>query len=116
MREAVSRSVEEKDRRERMLALVDQMEAVERGIHQDLAVFIEKYRGMNGDYEAPRAAFDDLFGEFGARIKNARDRFFDLHFQLTALSTAEEWDQIVKYEVEAYEEIIKPRVQKDAAK
>lgn len=116
MREAVSRSVEEKDRRDRMLALVDQMEAVERGIHLDVAVFIEKYRGMNGDYEAPRAAFDDLLGEFDARIKNARDRFFDLHFQMTALSTAEEWDRIVKYEVEAYEEIIKPRVQKDAAK
>jgi hypothetical protein len=116
MREAVSRSVEEKDRRDRMLVLVDQMEVVERSIHQDLAVFIGKYRGMNGDYEAPRAAFDDLFGDFDARIKKARDRFFDLHFQLTALSTAEEWDRIVKYEVEAYEEFIKPRVQKDAAK
>jgi len=115
-REAVSRSVGEKDRRDRMLVLVDQMEAVERSLNDDLAVFVEKYRGLNGDYEAPRAVFDELFGDFDARIKKTRDRFFDLHFQLTALSTAEEWDRIVKYEVEAYEEITKPRVQKEAAK
>jgi hypothetical protein len=99
-----------------MLALVDQIEAVERDFNHDLAVFIETYRGINGDYEAPRAAFDELFGDFDARIKKARDRFFDLHFQLTALSTEEEWNRIVKYEVEAYEEITKPRVQKEAAK
>lgn len=115
MREAVSLNVKEKDRRDRMLALVGQMEAVERDINNDIAGFVETYRGMNGDYEAPRAAFDDLFGEFDARIRKARDRFFDLHFQLTALSTEEEWDRIVKYEVEAYEEITKPRAQKEAA-
>jgi len=116
MREAVSLNVKEKDRRDRMLALLGQMEAVERNFNNDIAGFVETYRGMNGDYEAPRAAFDDLFGEFDTRIQKARDRFFDLHFQLTALSTEEEWDRIVKYEVEAYEEITKPRVQKEAAK
>jgi hypothetical protein len=116
MREAVSLNVKEKDRRDRMLARVGQMEAVERNLNCDIAGFVETYRGMNGDYEVPRAAFDDLFGEFDARIQKARDRFFDLHFQLTALSTEEEWDRIVKYEVEAYEEITKPRVRKEAAK
>jgi|GEM_PF-2523718 len=116
MREAVSLNVKEKDRRDRMLALVEQMGTVERNFNDDIAEFVETYRGLNGDYMAPRAAFDGLFGDFDARIKKARDRFFDLHFQLTALSTAEEWDRIVKYEVEAYEEITKPRVQKESAK
>lgn len=116
MREAVSRSVAEKDRRDRMLAIVDQMEALERSVNGSVAAFVKKYRGLNGDYDAPRTAYDKLFGEFDADIKKARDRYFDLHFRLSALSTAEEWNGIVKYETEAYEEITKPRSQKQDAK
>jgi hypothetical protein len=116
MREAVFRNVAEKDRRDRMLALVDQMEALERGVNDNAAVFVKKYRELNGNYDAPRAAYDSLFGEFDADVKQARDRFFDLHFRLSALSTAQEWNRIVKYEEEAYEEITKPRVQKEGAK
>lgn len=116
MREAVSRSVADKDRRDRMLAVVDQMEALERSFNDDVAVFVKKYRALNGNYDAPRAAFDQLFAEFDAGIRKTRDRYFDLHFRLSALSTADEWNGIVKYEEKAYEEITKPRVQKEGAK
>jgi hypothetical protein len=116
MREAVSRNVAEKDRRDRMLAIVDQMEALERGFNDNVAVFVQKYRGLNGNYDAPRNEFDKLFEGFDADIKKARDRYFDLHFQLSALSTAEEWNGIVKYEEDALKEATKPRVQKEGAK
>jgi len=116
MREAVSRNVAEKDRRDRMLALVDQMAALARRFNGDVAGFVDRYRGLNGNYDAPRAAYDRLFGEFDAEVKKSRDRFLDLHFQLSALSTAAEWNRIVKYEVKAYEEITKARTQKEDAK
>jgi hypothetical protein len=105
LRQAVSSNVTEDGRRSQMLKVVDQIEAVQRSLNQGTMDFVQNYRKLNADYDAPRAAFDQLFSDYnGQRIK-ARSQALDLHFQLASLATANEWDPIAKAEVKSYAEV-----------
>jgi hypothetical protein len=105
LRQAVSSNVTDEGRRSQMLRVVDQIEAVQRSLNQETIDFVQNYRKLNADYDAPRAAFDQLFSDYnGQRIK-ARSQALDLHFQLASLATANEWDPIAKAEVKSYEEV-----------
>ena len=105
LRQAVSSSVTDEARKFQMLMVVDQIEAVQRTLNQETMDFVQNYRKLNADYDAPRAAFDQLFSDYnGQRIK-ARSQALDLHLQLASLSTANEWDPIAKAEVKSYQEV-----------
>jgi hypothetical protein len=104
LREAVSRNVTDEGRKSQMLMVVDQIEAGQSSLSKETADFVQNYRKLNAEYDAPRAAFDQLFSDYnGQRIK-ARNQALDLHFQLASLATANEWSPIVKAEVKLYEE------------
>ena len=115
LREAVSGTVEDPGRKDRMLALVGQMESVEKGFNQDVSAFVGSFRLLNTNYNTPRSEFDALFQNYDGQRIQARDRFLALHFQLTALATAEEWKRIGKVEMKMYEELLKPREQQEVA-
>jgi len=105
LRQAVSGNVTDEGRKSQMLMIVDQIEAVQRSLNQETMDFVHNYRKLNADYDAPRAAFDQLFSDYnGQRIK-ARSQALDLHFRLASLATANEWDPIAKAEVKSYEEV-----------
>jgi hypothetical protein len=105
LRQAVSSNVTDEGRKSQMLIVVDQIEAVQRSLKQETVDFVQNYRKLNADYDAPRAAFDRLFSDYnGQRIK-ARNQALDLHFQLASLATANEWDPIAEAEVKSYEEV-----------
>jgi hypothetical protein len=101
--EAVSHDVADAARRDQMLKLVDQLEAVQKSFSKDSSDFVVKYRTLNADYDSPRTAYEQLFSEFNVQRVQARDRALDLHFQLASLATEKEWDHIGKVEVMTYE-------------
>jgi len=109
LREAVSANVTDQARKEQMLALVDQMEAVQSDFNRDVTAFVGSFRQLNTSYDTPRSDFDALFKTYDTQRIQARNRFLDVHFQLTALATADEWKRIGKVEKKIYQELLKPR-------
>jgi len=105
LREAVSTKVADEMRKARMLAILDQLDAVNRRFTQETRDFVESYRQLNADYDAARPAFDRLFSDYSAKRVKARSDVLDLHFQLASLATADEWDSIGKAETKLYEEL-----------
>jgi len=105
LREAISTSVPEQGRKYQMLLIVNQVEALHVRFNQETAEFVESYRRLNADYDATRATFDQLFSDYSAKRVRARSEALDLHFQLAALATADEWNAIGKAELKLYEEV-----------
>jgi uncharacterized protein YozE (UPF0346 family) len=105
LREAVSTRVADEPRKARMLAILDQVDAVNRRFTQETRDFVESYRKLNADYDATRAAFDRLFADYSQKRVTARSEALDLHFQLASIATADEWDSIGKAETKLYEEL-----------
>jgi hypothetical protein len=105
LREAVTSKVPQEDRKNRMLLIVDQVEALHLRFSQETVAFVQSYRKLNTDYDAPRATFDQLFADYEANRMRARSEALDLHFQLASLATAQEWDSIGKAEEKLYEEV-----------
>jgi hypothetical protein len=105
LRQAVSTKVADEPRKARMLAILDQLDAVNRRFTEETRTFIDSYRELNADYDATRPAFDRLFSDYSTRRVRARSEALDLHFQLASLATADEWDSIGKAEAKLYEEL-----------
>ena len=105
LREAISTKVADEPRKARMLAILDQLDAMNRRFTQETRDFIESYRELNADYDAPRPAFDRLFADYSAKRVKARSEALDLHFQLASVATADEWNAIGKAETKLYEEL-----------
>jgi hypothetical protein len=113
LRIAVSANVAAEDRKSQMLLIVDQVEALHLRFSQETADFVQSYRKLNADYDAPRAAFDQLLTGYNAQRIQARSEALDLHFKLAALATADEWHAIGKAEGKLYEEATEARHPKE---
>ena len=109
LREAVSSSVSDERRRDQMLSIVDQLKAVNLRFSHETADFIENYRKLNADFDATRPAFDQLFSDYSAKRVKARNEVLDLHFQLTSLATAAEWNSIGRAEIKLYKKVNETR-------
>jgi molecular chaperone GrpE (heat shock protein) len=105
LREAVSSNVHDERRKSEMLSTVDQLETLQRRFSEETASFVDGYRKLNADYDAPRPAFDQLFSDYGAKRIKARNEALDLHFHLASLATDSEWGPIAKAEANLYEEV-----------
>jgi len=116
LRIAISANVPEERRKFQMLLIVDQVEALNLRFSQETADFVQSYRKLNTDYEATRAAFDQLFADYDAKRIEARNEFLNLHFQLASLATAEEWNAIGKAEKKLYEEANEARQARESKK
>jgi hypothetical protein len=115
LREAVSSSVPDERRREQMLLIVDQLKAVNLRFSQETADFIENYRKLNADFDAPRAAFEQLFKDYSEKRVKARNEALDMHFQLASLATEAEWSTIGRAEAKMYKKVNAARPAKQGA-
>ena len=105
LREAVSSNVADAGRKTRMLAVVDQIEAVQTRLGKQTGDFIGSFRKLSADYSAPRPAFEQLFTDYNGRLNQARNQALDLHFQLASLATTSEWDPIGDAEMNLYRQV-----------
>jgi hypothetical protein len=113
---AVSSNVPEEGRRAQMLAIVNQLQALQLRFNQETADFVQSYRKLNADYGATRPAFDHLFSDYNAKRIKARNEALNLHFKLASLATATEWDPIGKAEMKLYKESNEARSEEEGAK
>lgn len=101
MRQAVERNVVDPGRRAQLLALVGELDGVLQAHSKDLYALSNDLSRLNADYDATREAFDTLASTFAQRSQVRKERALDLHFQMVALTSVEEWNPISKREVEA---------------
>ncbi|MEO8306655.1 MAG: hypothetical protein ABI616_01275 [Pseudomonadota bacterium] len=106
LRESVASNIPDHNRKEQMLALVDQIESNQSDFSAVALEFVGKFRKLNTNYDAPRASFDELFSEFQVQRIQSRDRILDLHFRFAALATADEWARIGRVEAKIYDELV----------
>jgi hypothetical protein len=116
MRRVISSDVAEAGRRDQMLKLVDKFEAVQTSFNKDVVDFITHYQTLNANYDAPRAAFDQLFLQYNTERVQARNQALDLHFQLASLATDKEWGRISEAEAKMYEAIDIARTKQEEIK
>ena len=109
LHDVVADKVQDEGRKAQMLQIVDRLEALQLHFGHDTEALVASYRKLNGDYEARRAAFDQLFADYNATRIRSRGEALDLHFQLAALATDDEWRPIAKAESKLYEEISEAR-------
>jgi len=110
LRERVSSHVPDEQRKEQMLLLVDQLEALLKRFNQQTMDFVASYRKLNADYDSDRPAFDQLFADYSAERISARTEALDLHFKLAALASVEDWESISKAETKLYEKFQSSRL------
>ena len=101
MRQAVEKHVADPSRQTQLLALVDELDGVLKDHSRDLNALSGDLSRLNADYDATREAFDALVSDFAQRSRVRKERALDLHFQMAALASVEEWKSISKHEVEA---------------
>lgn len=100
VRDEVARVVADLGRREKALAAVDRFEAELKTISSTVATFQRSLHVLNADPDATRAQFNDLIGRFQAERKVTRARLVQIHAELLAATTEEEWRSIAKREAE----------------
>jgi hypothetical protein len=105
LHDVVADKVHDAGRRAQMLAIVDRIEALQLQFTRDTEAMVASYRKLDADYGAPRAAFDQMFADYNATRVKARSQVLDLHFQLAALASDDEWRPIAKAETHLYEEL-----------
>ncbi len=101
MRQTVEKNVADPTRQTQLLALVDALDGVLQEHSRDLNTLSGDLSRINADYDATREAFDALLSAFAQRTRVSEERALDLHFQMAALTSADEWKPISKREVEA---------------
>jgi len=101
MLNAIEKDISEPGRQEQLLAIVDELDGVLKDHATDLEAVSRDLSRLNVDYDVPREAFDGVVSGFALRAKARRQRILDLHFQMTGLTSPEEWKPISKHEVEA---------------
>lgn len=101
MREAASIYIEDASRRDRVLALIGEMESAILKFDAEAASFVREYERLDRDYSSSRESYEMLLEEFSGQRETAQQKIIGLHFEIVALVSADEWKKIVKYEERA---------------
>ena len=99
-RNDVSRVVPDAERREKLNATFDRYEDELRTFGGAVAAFQDRLRELNADPDASRDQFNDLIAGYQVGRKAARSRLVQIHHELLALTSEEEWRSIGEHEVE----------------
>jgi len=100
VRDEVARVVADPGRREKALSAVDRFEAELKTFNTTVATFQRSLHVLNANPDATRAQFNELIGRFHAERKVTRARLVQIHAELLAATTEEEWRSIAKREAE----------------
>lgn len=100
VRDEVARVVADTGRREKALAAVDRFEVELKTFSATVATFQRSLHVLNADPDATRAQFNELIGRFQAERKVSRARLAQIHAELLAATTEEEWRSIARREAE----------------
>lgn len=95
------------DRRERLLALLDDLADGLAELNRAVDQFSAEAKQLNADYDATRAEFQKLMTDFNASRQSVQQRLLTTHFEIKALTTEKEWADIAKMEKKAVDKILR---------
>ena len=98
MSEAVPKTVTDANRAAIVQASIGRLESELVGFRATLENFEIELRLMNARRDVQRSQLAERLDQFDAERKAARARVLDIHLQMTAATTAEEWKQLAKHE------------------
>ncbi|QJR10592.1 hypothetical protein DSM104443_01656 [Usitatibacter rugosus] len=98
MSEAVPRTVTDANRAAIVQASIGRLESELVGFRTTLENFELDLRMMNARRDVQRSQLAERLDQFDLERKAARTRVLDIHLQMTAATTAEEWKHLSKYE------------------
>ena len=97
MRARILKQIEDPNKQNAMLLIVDQTEMDLADLNQILRKFYENLRALNNEYEASPDAYREVITIFESERKTVADRIKASRFQLVELSTPEEWKTLTAY-------------------
>ena len=77
-----------------LVAAVDEVEQMVRGISSGEHAYQAKLQALNTSYEATRAEYDELFREHDAQRTALIQEALSMRAKLTSLTTDSEWEQL----------------------
>jgi len=98
MNEAVPKAVTDANRAAIVQASIGRLESELVGFRTTLDNFEMDLRLLNARRDVQRAQIVERLDQFDAERKAARSRVLDIHLQMTAATTADEWKQLAKHE------------------
>ena len=93
--------IPEQDRRERLLALLDDLAEGLAQLNRTVDQFGVEAKQLNADYDATRADFHKLTAKFNASRQSVQQRLLTTHFEIKTLTTEKQWADIAKMEKKA---------------
>lgn len=98
MSEAVPKTVTDANRAAIVQASIGRLESELVGFRATLDTFEMDLRILNARREVQGSQLAERLDQFDAERKAARSRVLDIHLQITAATTPDEWKQLAKYE------------------
>ena len=103
MRASINENVTDADRRDKMLALVDQMQENLNALDGEVIGFYETWGELDRDPTSKRADFEAAYEGLNASLTHFRGLTLDAAFELKGLATREEWDKLGDRDQTIYE-------------
>lgn len=98
MSEAVPKAVADANRAALVQAAIGRLESELVGFRATLDNFEMDLRMLNARRDVQRAQLAERLEQFDVERKAARSRVMDIHLQMTAATTDDEWKQLSRYE------------------
>lgn len=108
MRATITRIVADPAHRDQLLERANSFERVLADYAVEFESFVGKLHQANRNYDTPPEQIKATFAQFEKVRQTSRAQALDLHFQMLALTSADEWKQIAKAEIQMLETIGAP--------
>lgn len=101
MRETARRTINDQERLPLLLQSIDGLEAELNAFDGTLAGASQDLLSLNANPDASRGQIESLLDRFESTRKEARQRIVQRHFELIALTNADEWPALSSHERKA---------------
>ena len=96
MRAEVRAVIEDPQREEQVVTLVDKMQQEYVELKQTAEARRQALRTLNADYDATREQFDEFLDRYNAELESSHRSYRESHRALVAATKAEEWAALAK--------------------
>jgi len=103
MRASIEANVPDAGRAAQMLGIVERIEGDLNLLDSTVQEYYVEFSKMDVDYASTREDFERAYGKFTDRLEVTRSRIVDAALELRALSTREEWTELVGSDATIYE-------------
>ena len=94
MRQGIDSTIQDVQKKNQLVSIIDQFESELHGADQVVQAHYQHMIAVDKNIHASPDDFRKVFDEFYKQQLRYRTRFLDLRFQMVALVTADEWDNL----------------------